>query len=106
MNSRHVCGFEVVGRPKIHLRLLRNGAVIVKLETIPTGSAPGERSSNERPDWAGDSEMHLGAPGAWVPQVPLAPATLCSFVKSRFWEEELQAAKPCSSPGLWPRAQT
>lgn len=50
MNSGHVCGFEVVGRPKIHLRLLRNGVMVVKLETLPTTSPVDERSSNERPD--------------------------------------------------------
>lgn len=48
--SRHVCGFEVVGRPKIPRRLLRNGAAVVELETVPTTSALGGRPSNERAD--------------------------------------------------------
>lgn len=45
LNSRHVPGFEVVGRLKLHFCLLRNGAMAVKLETIPMVSALGKHSA-------------------------------------------------------------
>lgn len=41
LNSRHVSGSEAVGQLKMHLHLLSNGAMVVKLETIPTVSVPG-----------------------------------------------------------------
>lgn len=44
MNSRHVSGFEVVGQLKMHLRLLRNGAMVVRLETIPAIAALGRQA--------------------------------------------------------------
>ena len=59
LKNRQAGGFEVVERLKI--RLLGSGAMVVKLETLPTTAALGERSAN----WSLSE--------AWVLQAPPAP---------------------------------